>query len=160
MITETDVLLASISKALIVGFNVTASDGARREAKAKDVEIRSYRLIFDLIDDVKSMMEGKLKPKEIENILGTVEVKQIFKVSKVGTVAGCIVRSGVVQRNANVRIIRDRKIIVETKIESLKRFKEDVKEVREGFECGISLENYKDIKVGDIFEIYERVIKK
>lgn len=160
MITDTDVLLASVSKALIVGFNVTASDEARREAKAKDVEIRLYRLIFDLIDDVKSIMEGKLKPIEVENILGTVEVKQLFKVSKVGVIAGCIVRSGVVQRGANVRIIRDRKIIMDAKIGSLKRFKEDVKEVREGFECGIGLENYNDIKVGDIFEVYEKVIKK
>jgi len=160
MVTDTDVLLASVSKALIVGFNVTASDEARREAKTKDVDIRLYKLIFDLIDDVKSMAEGKLKPKVVENILGTVEVKQTFKISKVGVIAGCIVRSGVVQRGAHVRIIRDRKIITETKIDSLKRFKEDVKEVREGFECGIGLENYNDIKVGDIFEVYEKVTKK
>jgi len=160
MITGTDVLLASVSKALIVGFNVTTSDEARREAKAKDVEIRLYRLIFDLIDEVRNMVEGKLKPKEVENILGTAEVKQIFKVSKVGVIAGCIVRSGIVQRGAHARIIRDRKIITETKIDSLKRFKEDVKEVREGFECGIGLENYNDIKVGDIFEVYEKVAKK
>ena len=160
MITDTDVLLASVSKALIVGFNVTTSNEARREAKIKDVEIRLYRLIFDLIDDVRNMVEGKLKPKEVENILGTVEVKQTFKISKVGVIAGCIVRSGVVQRGAHVRIIRDRKIITEAKIDSLKRFKEDVKEVREGFECGIGLENYNDIKVGDIFEVYEKVTKK
>jgi len=145
---------------LIVGFNVTTSNEARREAKIKDVEIRLYRLIFDLIDDVRNMVEGKLKPKEVENILGTVEVKQTFKISKVGVIAGCIVRSGVVQRGAHVRIIRDRKIITEAKIDSLKRFKEDVKEVREGFECGIGLENYNDIKVGDIFEVYEKVTKK
>lgn len=160
MVTDTDVLLASVSKALIVGFNVTTSDEARREAKTKDVDIRLYKLIFDLIDDVKNIAEGKLKPKEVENILGTVEVKQTFKISKVGVIAGCIVRSGVVQRGAHVRIIRDRKIITETKIDSLKRFKEDVREVREGFECGIGLENYNDIKVGDIFEVYEKVTKK
>lgn len=160
MVTDTDVLLASVSKALIVGFNVTTSDEARREAKTKDVDIRLYKLIFDLIDDVKNIAEGKLKPKEVENILGTVEVKQTFKISKVGVIAGCIVRSGVVQRGAHVRIIRDRKIITETKIDSLKRFKEDVREVREGFECGIGLENYNNIKVGDIFEVYEKVTKK
>lgn len=160
LITETDVLLASVSKAFVVGFNVTASDEARKEAKTKSVNIKTYRLIFDLLNDVKGMMEGKLKPKEIEKVIGTAEVKQVFKVSKIGTIAGCIVKSGLVQRNANVRIIRDRKIIADSKIISLKRFKDDAREVREGFECGIGIENYNDIKVGDILEVYELVLEK
>lgn len=154
IVTDNDVLLASVSHARIVGFNVTVASSARKEAQLKDIYIKTYRIIFDLIDDVTRMMKGILEPEQVEEIMGHVEVKAIFKVPKAGTIAGCIVRSGTVPRNGNVRIIRDRSIIFDTKIASLRRFKEDVKEVKEGFECGIGLENFNDIKVGDELEIY------
>ena len=154
IVTDNDVLLASVSHARIVGFNVTVASSARKDAQLKDIYIKTYRIIFDLIDDVTRMMKGILEPEQVEEIMGHVEVKAIFKVPKAGTIAGCIVRSGTVPRNGNVRIIRDRSIIFDTKIASLRRFKEDVKEVKEGFECGIGLENFNDIKVGDELEIY------
>lgn len=154
IVTDTDVMLADVSHAKILGFNVTVASSARKEAQIKDIYVKTYRIIFDLIDDVVRMMKGTLEPEQVEEIMGHVEVKAIFKVPKAGTIAGCIVRSGTVSRNGSVRVVRDRSIIFDTKIASLRRFKEDVKEVKEGFECGIGLENFNDIKVGDELEIY------
>jgi translation initiation factor IF-2 len=159
IITENDVLLASVSQGRIVGFNVTATPGARKEALDRKVELSNYRIIFDMIDDIKKGMEGTLEPEKVEQVLGTVEVKASFKIPK-GMIAGCIVRSGVVQKGAKVRIIRNRNILLETSISSLKRFKEDVKEVREGFECGIGLENFNDVKIGDTLEVFQIIDKK
>ncbi len=159
IITENDIMLASVSHAKVVGFNVTATPGARKEAVDREVELSNYRIIFDMIDDIRKAMEGTLEPEKIEQVLGTVEVKATFKIPK-GMIAGCIVRTGHVVRNAKVRIIRNRNILLETTISSLKRFKEDVKEVREGFECGIGLENFNDIKIGDTLEVYQIVDKK
>jgi len=160
IITENDILLASVSHARIVGFNVTQNPGSRKESQARAVLVKSYRIIFELIDDITAAMKGILEPEQVEQVIGTVEVKAIFKIPKVGTIAGCIVRSGLVNRNSRVRIIRNRSILLETTIDSLKRFKDDVKEVREGFECGIGLENFNDIKVGDTLEVYKLVDTK
>ncbi|MDD4028141.1 MAG: translation initiation factor IF-2 [Caldisericia bacterium] len=159
IITEDDILLASVSKAHIFGFNSTASPGARAEAKNKSIRLKTYRIIFELLDDIKAGMKGVLTPEETEEVLGTAEVKQVFKVPRAGSIAGCIVRSGIIRRNAKARIIRDRSILFESKVSSLKRFKEDAKEVREGFECGIGVENFNDIKAGDTIEVFQMVEK-
>ncbi len=159
IVTENDILLATVSQARVGGFNVTATPAARKEAVVRDVEIRHYRIIFDMVDDIQKAMEGTLEPEKVEQVLATVEVKATFKTPK-GVIAGCAVRSGTVIRNSKVRIIRNRKILLETNIASLRRFKDDVKEVREGFECGIGLENFNDIKVGDTLEVYQIVDKK
>ena len=159
IISEDDILLASVSKACIYGFNSTASPGARKEAKNKSIRLKTYRIIFELIDDIIAGMKGTLAPEETEEVLGTAEVKQAFKVPRAGTIAGCIVRSGLIRRNAQARVIRDRKIIFESKVSSLKRFKEDAKEVREGFECGIGIHNFNDIKAGDTIEVFHIIEK-
>jgi translation initiation factor IF-2 len=160
MITDNDILLGTVSNARIVGFNVTVAPSARKESVVRNVSVSTYRIIFDLIDDVKAYMKGILEPEKVEQVMGTAEVKAIFKTPKAGTIAGCIVRSGLVARNAKARIIRNRSILLETGIESLRRFKDDVKEVREGFECGIGLENFNDIKVGDTIEVFKIVDAK
>ncbi|RMD71626.1 MAG: translation initiation factor IF-2, partial [Bacteroidetes bacterium] len=162
-ITESDVLLASASDAIIVGFQVRPSVGARKLAEREGVQIKLYSIIYEAIEEIKSAIEGMLEPKREERILGTAEVRQVFKISKVGTVAGCFVSDGKIIRNGHVRVIRDGIVIYPTKegqhgeILSLKRFKEDVKEVRSGMECGISIKNFNDIKVGDEIECYEVV---
>ena len=160
MITDNDILLGTVSNARVVGFNVTVAPSARKESVVRNVSVSTYRIIFDLIDDVKAYMKGILEPEKVEQVMGTAEVKAIFKTPKAGTIAGCIVRSGLVARNAKARIIRNRSILLETGIESLRRFKDDVKEVREGFECGIGLENFNDIKVGDTIEVFKIVDAK
>jgi translation initiation factor IF-2 len=154
-ITENDVTLAMASDAIIVGFNVRPSAGARELAEDEGVDIRTYRVIYDAIDDIKAALSGLLKPEQRERILGEAEVRQTFRVPKLGVVAGSYVRSGVIRRNASVRLVRDGVIVYEGKIGSLRRFKDDAAEVREGFECGIGLENYQDVKEGDIIEAYE-----
>jgi translation initiation factor IF-2 len=154
-ITENDVTLAMASDAIIVGFNVRPSAGARELAESEGVDIRTYRVIYDAIDDVKAALSGLLKPEQRERILGEAEVRQTFRVPKLGVVAGSYVRSGVIRRNASVRLVRDGVIVYDGKIGSLRRFKDDAAEVREGFECGIGLENYQDVKEGDIIEAYE-----
>ena len=154
-ITENDVTLAMASDAIIVGFNVRPSAGARELAEAEGVDIRTYRVIYDAIDDIKAALSGLLKPEQRERILGEAEVRQTFRVPKLGVVAGSYVRSGVIRRNASVRLVRDGVIVYDGKIGSLRRFKDDAAEVREGFECGIGLENYQDDKEGDIIEAYE-----
>jgi translation initiation factor IF-2 len=154
-ITESDVMLASASDALIIGFNVRPSSEARALADRQGVDIRTYRVIYQLTEDIEKALVGMLSAVTSEHILGEVEVRQTFRASRVGTIAGCYVRSGVVRRGSLVRLLRDGSIVHETTISQLKRFKDDAREVAEGFECGILLEGYNDVKEGDIFEVYE-----
>ena len=153
-ITESDVLLARASSAIILGFHVRPDSNARAAAEREGVDVRTYRVIYEAVDDVRKGLEGLLKPEEKETILGEAEVLQLFKVSKVGTIAGCSVRSGVIPRAAHVRVIRDGVAVYTGVISSLKRFKDDAREVREGQECGIGVENFNDLKVGDTIEAY------
>ncbi len=153
-ITESDVLLARASGAIILGFHVRPDANARAAAEREQVDVRTYRVIYEAVDDVRKGLEGLLKPEEKETILGEAEVLQLFKVSKVGTIAGCMVQSGVITRNAKVRVIRDGVAIYTGQISSLKRFKDDAREVREGQECGIGVENFNDLKVGDRIEAF------
>ena len=154
-ITESDVLLAKASSAIVIGFHVRPDANARSSAERERVEIRTYRIIYEAVEEVRSAMEGLLAPEKKEVILGEAEVRQIFKIAKVGTVAGCFVRSGVIPRTAKVRVIRDGVEVYDGTLASLKRFKDDVREVREGFECGIGIENFNDVKVGDVIEAYK-----
>jgi translation initiation factor IF-2 len=154
-ITENDVNLAAASTAMIVGFNVRPSAEVRAVAERSAVEIRLYRVIYQLTEEIEQALVGMLTPVETEAILGEVEVRALFKVSRLGTIAGCMVTSGVVRRNANVRIFRDGTRIHETTVAALKRFKDDVREVTEGFECGILLEGFNDLREGDVFEVFE-----
>ncbi len=154
-VNETDVMLAKASEAIIIGFNVRADNNAKTVAEQEGVDIRLYNVIYDAVDDVTAAMKGMLAPKFKENTLGTVEVREVFKITGVGAVAGCYVTSGKVARNGKVRIYRDNISVYDGNILALKRFKDDVKEVASGYECGISIENYNDIKVGDVFEVYQ-----
>ena len=154
-ITETDVMLAKASEAIIIGFNVRADNNAKALAEKEGVDIRLYSVIYDAVDDVTAAMKGMLAPKFRENILGSAEVREVFKITGVGSVAGCYVTNGKVARNGKVRIYRNDISIYDGNILALKRFKDDVKEVASGYECGISIENYNDIKVGDVFEVYQ-----
>lgn len=156
-ISESDVLLASASNAIIIGFQVRPSTNARVIAEKEEIDIRLYSIIYDAIDEVKQAMEGMLKPKVEERVVCNIEVRETFKISKVGTIAGCFVLNGTVTRNTKVRLIRDGIVQYTGALGSLKRFKDDVKEVKKGFECGLNIENYNDIKVGDIIEGYEEV---
>ena len=153
-ITESDVLLAKASGAFVLGFHVRPDSNARAAAEREQVDVRTYRIIYEAVEDVRNALEGLLKPEERETVLGEAEVLQLFKVSKVGTIAGCTVRSGVVQRTARARVVRDGVAVYTGNVSSLKRFKDDVKEVREGLECGIGIENFNDLKVGDRIESY------
>jgi translation initiation factor IF-2 len=155
-ITENDVNLASASTALVLGFNVRPSAEARQLADREAVDIRTYRVIYQLTEDIQQALVGMLSPVETEETIGEAEVRALFKVSRLGTIAGCMVTNGVVRRNAQVRLVRDGTVIVETSISQLKRFKEDAREVAEGFECGILLDGYNDVKDGDVLEVYER----
>ena len=161
-ITENDVILAKATEphAIILGFNVRPTSGAKNKAKQEGIEIRTYSIIYDLIDDVKELLSGLMTPKIKEEITATVEVREVFNVPKVGTVAGCYVQDGVVHRGDYVRVIRDGVVIYDSKLASLKRFKDDVKEVGKGFECGIMVEGYNDVKVGDILETYQKIEEK
>jgi len=154
-ITESDVMLANASNAIIVGFNVRPETKARALAEAEQIEIKSYTIIYELLDDVKAAMGGLLDKKKVETYLGRAEVRQTFTVPKAGTIAGCFVIDGKVVRNAQVRLLRDSRIIFDGKLSSLKRFKDDAKEVAQGYECGMGLEGYNDIKIGDLFEAYQ-----
>lgn len=153
-ITETDVMLASASRAIIIGFNIRPDSNIQKIAKSEKVDIRLYRIIYNLIDEIKSALKGYLKPKIEEYICGQAEVREIFKIPKIGTIAGSYVINGKISNNENIRVIRDGKLIYEGKVSSLKRFKEDVKEVNTGFECGIGVEKFNDIKLKDILEFY------
>lgn len=153
-ITETDVMLASASKAIIIGFNIRPDTSVQKIAKSEKVDIRLYKIIYDLIDEIKSALKGYLKPKIEEYICGQAEVREVFKIPKIGTIAGSYVLEGKISNNDNIRVIRDGKLIYEGKISSLKRFKDDVKQVSSNFECGIGVEKFNDIKVKDIIEFY------
>jgi translation initiation factor IF-2 len=156
-ITVSDVQLAAASKALIIGFNTRADAGARDAVKETGVEIRYYSIIYEAIDDVRQMMTGLLQPEIKEQILGTAQVRDVFRSSKFGVVAGCLVMEGVVKRNNPIRVLRENVVIFEGALESLRRFKDDVNEVRAGTECGIGVKNYQDVRVGDQIECFSRV---
>ena len=160
-ISESDITLAAASNAIIIGFQVRPSMAARRLAEKEGVDIRLYSIIYDAIEEVKSAMEGMLSPEIKEEITATVEVRETFKITKVGTVAGCMVKEGKIKRTNKIRLIRDGIVIYSGDLGSLKRFKEDVKEVATGYECGLNIANYNDIKIGDLIEAYEEVeVKK
>ncbi len=160
-ITESDVLLASASDAIIIGFNVRPTGNARQIADKEEIDIRNYSIIYDAINDLKDAMEGMLAPKFKEEVTGNAEIRETFKISKVGTIAGCMVTSGKIFRNSNIRIIREGVVITSGTLASLKRFKDDAKEVSKGYDCGIQIKNYNDIKIGDVIEAYSEVeIKK
>jgi len=156
-ITESDINLALASKAVVIGFNVRADAQARKLAETNGVQIRYYNIIYDAVDEVKAALSGMLTPEQKENQLGMVEVREVYRISKVGTVAGCYVLEGVVRRGAKVRLLRDNVVIHDGELDSLKRFKDDVREVKSGFECGLSLRNFNDIEKGDQLEVYEIV---
>ena len=154
-ISESDVNLAAASKAVIIGFNSRADAGARKIAETFGVDIRYSNIIYDAVDEVRAAMSGMLAPERREAVIGMVEVRQVFRISKIGAVAGCMVLSGMVKRNASVRVLRDNIAIHTGELESLKRFKDDVREVKEGFECGLNLKNFNDINEGDQLEVFE-----
>jgi len=154
-ISESDINLSIASKAVIIGFNTRADAGARKLAEHNGVDIRYYNIIYDAVDDVKAAMSGMLAPEQREEIIGSAEIRQVFVASKIGTIAGCMVTSGVVRRTAKLRLLRENVVIYTGELEGLKRFKDDAKEVREGFECGLSIKNYNDIKEGDMLEFFE-----
>ena len=153
-INETDILLASTSNAIVIGFNVRPDRNALKLAETEEVDIRLYRVIYDAIDDIKKAMEGMLAPEYREKIMGNAEIREVFKIPSIGTIAGCYITDGKINRNDDIRIIRDGIVVFEGKIESIKRFKDDVKEVSTGYECGIGIENYNDLKTGDIIEAF------
>jgi translation initiation factor IF-2 len=153
-VNESDVNLAQVANAIIIAFNVRPVPTAKTLAERNEIEIKQYSVIYQAIDDVKSAMKGMLDPIFEEKVIGNVEVRQTFKVSNVGTIAGAYVLDGKIERNAGVRVIRENVVIHEGKLVSLKRFKDDVKEVAKGYECGMQIENYNDIKEGDIIEVY------
>ena len=154
-ITEGDVNLAVASGAIIIGFNVRPAGKATQLAQQEGVEIRQYGIIYNVVDDVKNAMEGMLAPTLVESVIGKAEVRQVFKLSKAGTVAGCMVIEGLVKRSATARLLRDSRVVWQGRFSSLKRFKDDVREVKEGFDCGIALENYNDVKEGDLIEVVD-----
>jgi translation initiation factor IF-2 len=154
-ITESDVNLALASRAVIIGFNTRADAAARKLAESSGVDIRYYDVIYDAVEEIKAALGGMLAPEKKEQVLGLVEVRQVFRISKVGTVAGCYVLEGLVKRGAQVRVLRDNVVIHSGEIDTLKRFKDDVREVKSGFECGMSLKNFQELKEGDQFEVFE-----
>jgi translation initiation factor IF-2 len=154
-ITESDVLLATASDAIIIGFQVRPSAGARKIAEQEEIEIRLYSIIYNAIEEVKDAMEGMLAPTVEEIIVGNVEIRETFKISKVGTVAGCYVTEGYIKRNHQIRLIRDGIVVYTGQMSQLKRFKDDVMEVKHGYECGLSIAGFNDIKVGDVVEAFE-----
>ena len=156
-ITESDVALANSSKGFIIGFNVRALPHARDAAKRDGVDIKYYSIIYELIDNVKNLLSGLLSPDVSENITGNVEIREVFSISKIGNIAGCMVKEGLISRNSKIRLLRDNVVIHTGTLASLKRFKEEVKEVKNGFECGVMLENYSDIKIGDVIETFEEI---
>jgi translation initiation factor IF-2 len=154
-ISESDVNLAIASKAVIIGFNVRADVGARKLAEGNDVDLRYYNIIYDAVDELKAAMSGMLAPEKREEVIGSAEIRTVFVASKIGTVAGCMVTAGVARRGARVRILRDNVVAFTGEVDSVKRMKEDVREVKEGFECGVKIKNYNDIAEGDQLEFFE-----
>jgi translation initiation factor IF-2 len=159
-ITESDVLLASASDAIVLGFNVRPMGNARTIAEKEEIDIRSYSIIYDAINDVKDAMEGMLSPEMKEEVTGTAEIRETYKISKVGTIAGCMVTSGKIYRNSGIRIIREGIVVYTGTLSSLKRFKDDVKEVAKGYDCGLQIKNYNDIKIEDVIEFFQEVAVK
>jgi translation initiation factor IF-2 len=153
-ITESDVMLASASDAIIIGFNVRPDSNAKKMAEKEQIDIRTYRIIYDVVDDIQSALKGMLEPEYEEVVLGRAEVRALFKVPAIGTVAGCFVSEGKITRNSQIRVIRQGIVVYEGKIASLKRFKDDVREVMSGYECGIGLDKFNDIKEQDVFEAF------
>jgi translation initiation factor IF-2 len=160
MISEGDILLAAASGAVIIGFRVHPNLNARRLAERENVDIRTYNIIYNAIEDIRKALEGLLAPEQREEITGTLEIREVFKVPKVGNIAGCYVLDGGLTRSSRIRLIRDGIQLHEGTISSLKRFKEDVREVESGFECGVGIENYNDVKVGDVIEAFHIVESK
>jgi len=156
-ITESDVMLASASDAIIVGFQVRPLASVRKLAEQEQIDVRTYSVIYDAIEEIKSAMEGMLAPTFEEKLLGTVEIREVFKITRVGNIAGCMVLEGKVTRNSKIRLLREGVIVHTGELASLRRFKDDVKEVNHGYECGLNLTGYQDIRVGDIIESFERV---
>jgi translation initiation factor IF-2 len=156
-ITESDVNLAMASRAVIIGFNTRADATARKLIESAGIQVRYYNIIYEAVDEIKAALSGMLAPERKDSVLGMVEVRQVFRISKIGTVAGCYVQEGLVKRSAQVRVLRDNVVIHTGEIDSLKRFKDDVREVKAGFECGMSLKNFTDIKEKDLFEVFEVV---
>jgi translation initiation factor IF-2 len=156
-ISESDVNLAIASKAVLIGFSVRADTGARKLIESNGVDVRYYNIIYEAVDEVKAALGGMLPPEQKESMIGTVEIREVFRISKVGAVAGCYVQDGMIKRTSKVRVLRNNVIIYTGELDSLKRFKDDVKEVKNNFECGLSLKNYNDIEVGDLLEVYEVV---
>ena len=160
-ITESDILLASASDAIVIGFNVRPISNARNLAEKEEIDIRSYSIIYDAINDVKDAMEGMLSPEMKEEISGTAEVREVYKISRVGTIAGCMVLTGKILKNSGIRLIREGIVEHSGSLISLKRFKDDVKEVSKGYDCGIQLKDFNDLKVGDSIECFQEIaIKK
>ena len=160
-INESDITLAAASNAIVIGFNVRPDNNAKRAAEAEDVDIRLHRIIYKVIDEIEAAMQGMLDPEFEEKVIGQAEVRQTFKVSKVGTIAGCYVIDGKITRDSSIRLIRDGIVIFEGEIDDLKRFKDDAKEVAQGYECGITIKNFKDVKESDVIEAYimEEVVR-
>jgi translation initiation factor IF-2 len=154
-INENDVKLAEVTEAVIIGFNVRPDGKTRRLAEDKGIEIRTYRIIYELLEEIEAMLVGKLAPEEVEAVLGSAEVRAIFKVPRLGSIAGCYVTEGEIVRNSKARLLRDGVVIFDGVIGSLRRFKDDVRSVAAGFECGIGLAGYNDVKEGDIIEAYQ-----
>jgi translation initiation factor IF-2 len=159
-ITESDVLLASASDAVIIGFNVRPMGNAKAIAEKEEIDIRMYSIIYAAINDLKDAMEGMLSPEMKEEITGTAEIRETFKISKIGTIAGCMVMTGKIFRNSNIRLIRDGVVIYTGEFASLKRFKDDAKEVAKGYDCGLQIKNYNDIQIGDVVECFQEVAVK
>src|SRR5699024_5330923 len=156
-ITETDATLAAASNAIIVGFNVRADASARKVVEAENLDLRYYSVIYDLINEIKAALSGMLQPEFKQEIIGLAEVRDVFRSPKFGAIAGCMVIEGVVKRHNPIRVLRDNVVIYEGELESLRRFKDDVTDVRNGMECGIGVKNYNDVRVGDQIEVFETV---
>jgi len=156
-ISESDVNLGAASKAVVIGFNVRADAGARKLIESSGVDVRYYNIIYEAVDEVRAALGGMLSPEQKESVIGLVEIREVYRISKVGTVAGCYVLDGVVRRGSKVRVLRDNVVIHTGELDSLKRFKDDVKEVKSNFECGLSLRNFNEIEVGDTLEVFEVV---
>jgi translation initiation factor IF-2 len=154
-ITESDVMLAQASNAIVVGFNVRPNAEAREQAAREGVDLRTYRVIYQLTEDIQQALVGMLAPTRVEETIGEAEVRALFRASRLGVIAGCYVTRGVIRRNARIRVVRDGTVVYETGIASLRRFKDDAREVQEGFECGILLEGFNDVKEGDVLEAFE-----
>ena len=159
-ITESDIVLAHASNAIIIGFNIRPNNSIKDYAKEQGVEIRLYDIIYKAVEEMEAAMKGMLDPEYEEKVMGTAEVRQLFKFSKVGTIAGSYIQDGIIKSNSKIRIIRDSVVIYDGEINSIQREKDTVKEVKKGLECGITITNFNDIKVGDIIEAYEMVEKK